>query len=365
MTIKELRAKAREDAMGSKMKLVLPVFFMTAIVYLLEVISQLVQVKIVGIIVGIACLIFSVAASYAVIIRMLKVARKEETSNFFSDVFGEGMKNGWACVWGIFKKIWYWILAILVGYVLVFVGALAGGAWGLGQMFPTGLGENIFANSSFINPTMAGIFILVGFILLIIASIKTTIATYRYFIVTYLKHDYPDRSVSELLDKSDEMMNGNKAKAFLIPFTFIGWLLLAALVIALVSVPFAMKWPSMQTLYGTSLSTMPLWATILLNVIEYFIISFVIAYMQLTLCEFYLERNPLEIYNEGYVKPETNEKKYKGIIGWLIAIVLIIWIAIPILGIGIYTRTNGVVDDASSALGRIMEQMQQSQLEMD
>lgn len=365
MTIKELRAKAREDAIGNKMKLVLPIFCAAAIMYLLGIIPIFIKVGIVGIIVGIASIFFGVSASYAIIIRMLKVARKEETSNFFSDVFGEGMKNGWACVWGIFKKIWYWILAVIVGYVLLFAGALVGGTWGLGQLFPSGTGQNILANSSFINPAMSGILILVGCVLIIIGAIKIMLAGYRYLIVRYLKHDYPDRSVNELLEKSDEMMNGNKAKAFLIPFTFIGWLLLTALVIGIIRVPFAMKWPSIQTLYGTTVSNMPLWANVLMNIIEYFIISFVVAYMQLTFCEFYLERNPLEIYNEDYIKPETNEKTYKKIVGWMIAILLIIWLAIPMLGIGIYTKTSSVVDDTSATFDKMLEQMQQSHSKLD
>lgn len=356
MTIKELRAKAREDAIGNKMKLVLPVFGTVAILFLLDIIPIFIKVGILRIIANIASVIFGVSASCAIIIRMLKVIRKEETSNFFSDVFGEGMKNGWACVWGIFKKIWYWILAVIVGYVLLFAGALVGGTWGLGQLFPSGTGQNILANSSFINPAISGILVLVGCVLIIIGAIKIMLAGYRYLIVRYLKHDYPDRSVNELLEKSDEMMNGNKAKAFLIPFTFIGWLLLTALVIGIIRVPFAMK---------GSFFNMPLWTGIIISLVEYLIISFVVAYMQLTLCEFYLERNPLEIYNEDYVKPETNEKTYKKIVGWMIAILLIIWLAIPMLGIGIYTKTSSVVDDTSATFDKMLEQMQQSHSKLD
>lgn len=358
MTIKELRAKAKEDAIGNKMKLVLPVFCTTAIIYLLDAIPEFLQGAFKGIlefIAAIAVIIFSVSASYALIIRMLKVSRKEETSGFFSDIFGEGMKNGFACAWGIFKKIWYWILAMIVGYVLLFLGAIDGGVWGLGELFPTGLGENVFAGSSLLNPTVSVIFILFGFVLLIVSGIQTMLVSYRYFIVTYLKHDYPDRSVNELLEKSEEMMNGNKAKAFLIPFTFIGWFILAALVASLVGVVFNIIWPP-YTAWGYSIPTMPAWATVLMNVIIYFIVSFVTAYLQLTLCEFYLERNPLEIYHEDYVKPETDEKKYKKIIVWVCIIFAVIFIAIPALGIGVFTRTSGVLDDTSSALDRMMEQ---------
>ena len=134
------------------------------------------------------------------------------------------------------------------------------------------------------------------------------IASYKYYLVTYLKHDYPDRSTDELLEKSREMMDGNKAKAFVIPLTCIGWLLLAALLSGIVKAIFNGIWPTKE-LFDSTISSMPLWASIIMNLITYFIASFVTAYMQVTYGEFYLERNPQDIYNEDYVKPETNAPK--------------------------------------------------------
>ena len=40
MRIKELRANAREDAQGSKMKLALPVFLLSLVIYLLGIIPR-------------------------------------------------------------------------------------------------------------------------------------------------------------------------------------------------------------------------------------------------------------------------------------------------------------------------------------
>ncbi len=126
-------------------------------------------------------------------------------------------------------------------------------------------------------------------------------------------------------------MDGNKAKAFVIPLTFIGWMLLSALCMAVVSVVFNLIWPPMVTFIG-SVPTMPVWATVLMYVIVYFIFSFVLAYLQMTYAEFYLERNPLEIYNEDYVKPETNAKKYMKIIGWVYGTIILLYVAIVGLG---------------------------------
>jgi type IV secretory pathway component VirB8 len=42
-----------------------------------------------------------------------------------------------------------------------------------------------------------------------------------------------------------------------------------------------------------------------------------------------MEQNPLKIYEEGYVKPETNSKKYI----WIMSIILSICILLIIFGI--------------------------------
>ncbi|MBQ9279551.1 MAG: DUF975 family protein [Clostridia bacterium] len=353
MRIKELRARAREDASGSKMKLVLPTFLMTLLIYLIGVIPDLlgdgVGKIIVGVIAFVAVLFVSVSASYALMLRMLKVARKEETSPFFSDIFGEGMRNGWACAWGIFKKVWCWFLLGVIAYILMGYGLIAEGI------------TNSQSIETIANPIHI-VLILVGFVLFIVAMIRLITVSYRYFLVTYLKHDYPDRSIKELLEKSEEMMEGNKAKVFVIPLTFLGWLILSALLGAIVFVIFNVIWPP-YTIWGITVSTVPLWAEILMSAIIYFIVSFVTAYMQLTYCEFYLERNPLGIYNEGYVKPETNPKKYKKIIAWVCAIFIILCIVVPIfLSALIFVQSSEVVHNASDSLENAVAQMANSNL---
>ena len=303
-------------------------------------------------------LFISIAGSYAVMIRTLHVARKEEKTNFFSDVFGEGMKHGFSCAWGIFKKIWYWILLMIVGYIVMFAGLLPYILMGVADIFTVPFAgtdslADIFSSiMGNMNPGLAIALIVVGFALTIFAAIKMMVASYKYFLVTYLKHDYPDKSTNELLENSKEMMDENKAKAFVIPFTFIGWLILSAICIGIVSYIFEVIWPPEVTWLGTSISTMPTWATILLQVIIYFIISFVTAYMQMTYAEFYLERNPLEIYNEDYVKPETNAKKYKKIIGWVCGIIVVIYIAIIAIGGILFDRASSMTYDMSDMLNQ-------------
>ena len=334
MRIKELRAKAREDLKGNWWSVVLPMFLYTAIVYLLGVIPDLLKDGPTKLIVGLLALagiiIVAVAGSYAIVIRTLHIARKEEKTDFFSDVFGEGMRHGFSCAWGIFKKIWYWILIIFVGYIIMAIGSATAMVGGL-------------ASSS--GPSAIGVvLVLLSFAAIVFASIKMTIASYKYYIVTYLKHDYPEKSTDELLQKSEEMMDGNKAKAFVIPMTFFGWLILAAVCGALVSIIINLILP------------ISIWTTVLVNLITYFISSFVTAYMIMTYCEFYLERNPLEIYNEGYEKPETNAPKYKKIIGWVIGSIVAAYVLIVvILAAIVASRSNSIINQANKAYQLQME----------
>ena len=53
------------------------------------------------------------------------------------------------------------------------------------------------------------------------------IKSYSYRMVPYIIKDYPELSAKEVIDKSREMMNGNKWKAFVFDLSFIGWGLLS------------------------------------------------------------------------------------------------------------------------------------------
>ncbi len=65
-------------------------------------------------------------------------------------------------------------------------------------------------------------------LLLIIPGI---IAMYRYSMAFYILADNPELSITECINESKKMMNGNKAKMFLMQLSYIGWYLLSAVVI--------------------------------------------------------------------------------------------------------------------------------------
>ncbi len=70
------------------------------------------------------------------------------------------------------------------------------------------------------------IFIILWSLLFIIPGI---IAAYRYSMATYLMAENPDMGILEAIDKSKEMMIGNKWRLFCLDISFIGWHILCAL----------------------------------------------------------------------------------------------------------------------------------------
>jgi len=63
-------------------------------------------------------------------------------------------------------------------------------------------------------------------LLLVIPGI---IASYRYAMAPYILAENPGMSAHDAIEKSKELMNGNKWRLFCLEFSFIGWFLLSAL----------------------------------------------------------------------------------------------------------------------------------------
>lgn len=84
---------------------------------------------------------------------------------------------------------------------------------------------SIFGNALLLRFLMA-LKIFLWMLLLIVPGI---IAAYRYAMAPYLLAEHPELTASEAIEKSKQMMSGNKGRLFCLQFSFIGWILLAAL----------------------------------------------------------------------------------------------------------------------------------------
>jgi len=83
----------------------------------------------------------------------------------------------------------------------------------------------IFGNALLLRVLMA-VKILLWSLLLVVPGI---IAAYRYAMAPYLLAEQPELTPAEAIERSKEMMEGNKGRMFCLHFSFIGWFLLAGL----------------------------------------------------------------------------------------------------------------------------------------
>lgn len=284
MRIRELRAQARESLKGNVVKAAIPLFIASVVMYLIQLLVEVLtaNASILGVIVGIAALVsmivLSVILSYGAIVRSIKVARNEEV-NYMKDTFGNS-KLAWSATWGAIKRAILWIVLSIISCIIVGI---------------------LVANESVIS---------IVFILFAAYSIIMSVVNiYRYTLMYYLKYDYPEKSTNELLEKSRMMMKGNKAKYMVLPFTFFGWMLLCYLAMALVMAVGAFHWSLI----------------IITTIIGYFLTALLSGYILMTQYHFYMEQKPLEVFNEGYVKPERNAKKYIWILVGVYAITAIVF----------------------------------------
>lgn len=88
-----------------------------------------------------------------------------------------------------------------------------------------------------------GISFIIAIILIVVSSIWATILSYKYMYATMELAYESEGSEKDIVNKSGEFMNGNKAKAFWLDLSFIGWLFLSAL---LLGIPYFWVFPYMM-----------------------------------------------------------------------------------------------------------------------
>ncbi len=74
---------------------------------------------------------------------------------------------------------------------------------------------------------------IIGWTLLLI--VPGIIAALRYSMASYIMAEYPGISAGEAIERSKAMMDGHKKELFLLELSFIGWILLSALTLGILS----------------------------------------------------------------------------------------------------------------------------------
>ena len=80
---------------------------------------------------------------------------------------------------------------------------------------------------------LMSIYLFLWTMLLIIPGI---VKSYSYRMVPFIVQDYPDLTAKEVINKSREMMDGQKMETFKLDLSFIGWFILALVTLGLVGI---------------------------------------------------------------------------------------------------------------------------------
>ncbi len=147
----------------------------------------------------------SFAFSYGLLASMIKLSRTEKVD--LMDFVTIGLKN----IWKIIKiylvmilKLWLPILLYIVAAVLIGVSAYMLAA----------------------SEANALIYMLASCILLIVSCILFIVKSLLYSLQFYLLYDNPNAKAGEILNKSAELMKGNRMKYLLTELSFLGWVIL-------------------------------------------------------------------------------------------------------------------------------------------
>lgn len=211
---KEIRATAREKLAGKWGKAVILILGYFLIALLLGFVSGLFSENstIAGLL-SIAVSVLEVPLSYGLLTSFFKLYNNEEVKAF--DFLSYGFSN-FGRAWAVSLRV---LLKLLVPIVLYIVGILCMSGSLISSSASVISGSSSFGAGSLI-------FALLGVIIIVISVVWMVIRSYTYEMATYVAIDSPKLSTKEAVERSKEIMPGNRAKLFWLSLSFGGWMVL-------------------------------------------------------------------------------------------------------------------------------------------
>ena len=209
MKAKDFRAKSREALTGKWGKAALFTLIYSLITYCISWIANLIPV--VG---GIANFIITVPLTYGVVATFIKIKRGEEFG--YVDFFKEGFSvfsKLWAIIGNVILKLIVPIIILIISIVLLSIG-FTGGAIGVSAS----------------NNAMTGGFGIMGIIGLIgyfVSIVFLIVKGLYYSLTSYILYDNKELTGKEIVEKSEQLMQGKRGAYFCLCLSFIGWIILA------------------------------------------------------------------------------------------------------------------------------------------
>lgn len=229
LTASEARKQARESLRGKWSIIILT--FLLYMVYN-TLVACLSMIPFLGTILFIAGIVFDVPFTYGLVMSTLKLKRGENINCY--DFFVNGWQNfsrAWCLTGRLILKMIVPIILVIVGIILTVISIVTAFAGGI--LYSS---SDVMAGGGILS-VIASLVILAGYILAIVYGFK-------YALSMFIAVDNPNMRPVDCVNKSAELMNGNKGRLFCLFISFIGWYLLAGLLCIIpfvnVIIPFIM-----------------------------------------------------------------------------------------------------------------------------
>lgn len=212
MVSSDIRKEARVSLKGKWGKGALITLVYGLITYAMQLIASL--IPIIGLI---ALIVIEVPIAYGIIVSFMKLKRGEEVSvvDFLTDGF-KSFGRAWGVTGNILLKL---IVPIIIAIVLI-VLAMVG-------MSMTTINSLTLSSSSSAVSAIGTVLVIVGIIGYIVAIIDIVIKSLYYVLSMFVLRDHEELTGKEIVEKSEELMKGNRWSYVWLFLTFIGWAILA------------------------------------------------------------------------------------------------------------------------------------------
>lgn len=221
LTASETRKQARESLKGKWGVVVLIALIFVAYSVLVGLLSS---IPFLGFLISIAAIVIDIPIIYGFMMTMMKLKRGEDVGyfDFFKDGFAN-FKRAWCVTGRLLLKMIAPLILIIVAIVIMIVSVIAS----LATAFAVG----ISSSTSVLGGALVGASALtiVAYIVILAAYIWLFVKSLTYGLGMYLAIDNPNMKPLDCVNKSKELMDGNKGRLFCLYLSFIGWIALTAL----------------------------------------------------------------------------------------------------------------------------------------
>lgn len=218
MTISELKLDAKSKLKGKIGKLICILLVYSLFFLVLGFIGSFLGDNLISKIFALVVDIITIPLSFGFLASIIRVYRGEDVKVFdFATTGFENFYNAWKVVGRTFLKMILPVILMVVTTVILVFAVVAN------------LSSKVVLDSSSTASSGFGAFQLIAIILFVASFVYYIIKALSYTLSQYVLFDNLELTGKEIVEKSEELMKGNKGKYVKLVLSFIGWYLLIAL----------------------------------------------------------------------------------------------------------------------------------------